>query len=128
MIYDKGKESFEEMMKKVGADKVTDVFKLPDIKLPEEITMRCVVEIYVVQKEQVTVGNFMMRLTAKDETKQDIVGVCGGPYALKTDKELGRLVFESVIGAFHKAHKKKNEPPPPDTGATPDESGSKKVH
>ena len=124
-------ECFEEMMKKVGAQKVSKVFDLPDIDLPEELTMRCTVEVYVGQKEQVTAGNFMIRLMSKDGKTEDVVGICGGPYALKTDKELGRLAFESVIGAFHKAHeirKKKDEPPPPDTGATPDESGSKKVH
>jgi len=121
-------ECFEEMMRKLCAEKVSNVLDLPDIKLPEEITMRCNVEIYVGQKEQLTTGNFMMRLTAKDGTKQDIAGVCGGPYALKTEKELGRLVFESIVGAIHKAQGKKKKPPPPDTGTMPDESGSKKIH
>ena len=123
-------ECFEEMMRKLGVEKVTNAFDLPDIELPEELTMRCTVEIYVGQKEKITAGNFMMRLTAKDGTAEDIVGVCGGPYAIKTEKELARLVFESVVGAIHKAHKtmKKKNPPPPDTGPLPDGSGSKKVN
>ena len=121
-------ECFEEMMGKLGAEKVSNVFDLPDIELPEEITMRCNVEIYVAQKENVTAGNFMIRLTTKDETLHgDIVGVCGGPYAIKTEKELARLVFESIVGAIQKANKKKDGSPPQETGEQTD-GGSKKVN
>jgi len=124
-------ECFEEMMRKLGVEKVSKVFDLPDIDLPEELTMRCTVEVFVGQKEKITAGSFMLRLMSKDGTAKDIVGICGGPYALKTDKELGRLVFESVIGAIHKAHEKtekKDGSPPPDTGPLPDGSGNKKVN
>jgi len=132
MIRKKEKLSFKELIVRLGAEKVGDVFDLPDIKLPEEMTVRFIFEVYVGQKDKATAGNFFIRLTAKDGSLKDVVGVCGGPYALKTDKELGRLVFDTVIGAFHKANKirkkKMDEPPPPDTGTMPDESGNKKVN
>jgi len=88
-------------------------------------------EIYVGQNERLTAGNFFLTLTAKDGMKETIAGVCGGPHAIKTEKELARLVFESVVGAIHKAYetmKKKDESPPPDTGNMPDGSGNKKVN
>lgn len=128
-------EMFEKMSAKICDGEGRTLPELPNLELPE-LMLNFKIKVITEKEKGITAGMFTMNIISDHgDLDGSFSGMVGGPFFLDSTKLLAKMISQSIEAGLNsliqqgqEKRKKKDGSPPPDTGAMPDELGSKKVH